>query len=269
MKTYNFSLKTFTSTENCSFSPEEYSRFKYGSKKIAKQYGKELGESLFNLFDFSQLQSKKIVICSSPYKYIPTASAILKDYAYSEFNKNWSEHNETCQDLKVFRAHSYNSDYGAMAQDEREKVINADTFHIDSSFIKGKTLILIDDIKITGAHERRMISLLKRAKFSGEAIFVYYAELVNKEANASIENELNYAYAKTLLNIDNIIKNDGFVFNTRVTKFILKAEFSEFKNFIDYQTQEFREQLVTYTMGNDYHKLEEFKTNFNYLKTKI
>lgn len=85
----------------------------------------------------------------------------------------------------------------------------------------------------------------------------------------NIENELNFAYVKDLLSINYIIQNDEFIFNTRVTKYILSAGFDAFKNFINYQSKTFRNTLLTNLMGNEYHKLEEFQKNINYLKQKV
>lgn len=257
--------------QDLGFSALDYSKLKYGSKRAARIFGLELGQSFIDNSDpelIKKIIGKEIVIASAPYKFIPVASTILKDYFISSFNRVWAENNPSIQDLKVFRGHSYNQDYGAMSEEERENAINSDAFYIDANFIKGKVLFFIDDVKITGSHERRIKSLLESVNFDGIVVFLYYAEYTGA-GHPNIENDLNYAFVRSLLCINYIIQNDEFIFNTRVTKYILSAPHDEFINFIDYQTKTFRNTLLTYLYGNEYHTQEEFKLNISYLKTTI
>ena len=277
MQTFNFSVKQFKSFDSLGFSAEEYSKLKYGSKRVARLFGTELGKDFLKHLSFNSglnelLKGKEIVVASAPYKFIPVASTILKDYFVSIFNTKWVENEASLQDLKVFRGHSYNDDYGSMTQEQRDAVIGSDNFYIDKEFIKGKVLFFIDDIKITGSHERRIKSLLESVGFEGTVVFLYYA-MYEGTGHPNIENQLNYGFVKQgkddLLKINYIIQNDEFIFNTRVTKYILAANHKVFCNFIDYQTKTFRNTLLTYLCGNEYNRLEEFKENINYLKTKI
>ncbi len=264
-----FSIHQFTDTDNLTFSAIEYSKFKHGSQKFAQKLGRELAcgflESVeFNDF-YQNISTNQIVICSAPWKNIPVASTALKDFFISEFNPVWSLDNQAVEDLKVHRAHSYNEDYGAMSKEQREQVITSDDFSIDKAFIKGKVLFFIDDIIITGAHERRIQSLLETVGFEGWVLFLYYAEY-GGENNPAIENELNYAFMKNLSDMDYIIKNEGVIFNTRLVKFMLNAPDDEFKQFISNQTSNFCSSLKMHIIGNEYHNIEPFKKNYEQLQ---
>lgn len=171
-------------------------------------------------------------------------------------------------DFKISRGHSYLTEYGKMTAKEREEAITSDDFYIDKEFIKDKDLILVDDVYITGAHERRIIKLLREAGFKNTVYFLYYAEYVGPK-DPSIEHEINLAAINDLYSIDNIIKNDEFIFNTRVTKFIMSFPPEEFLPFIKYQTNVFRNTLRTNVMGNGYHTQEAFKENFQQLISNI
>ena len=257
-----FSIHKFTDTDNLTFSAIEYSKFKHGSQKFAKKLGRELACGFMESVEFKNfyqnISNNQIVICSAPWKNIPVASTSLKDFFISEFNPLWSIDNQAVEDLKVHRAHSYNEDYGAMSKEQREQVITSDDFSIDKTFIKGKVLFFIDDIIITGAHERRIQSLLETVGFEGWVLFLYYAEY-RGENNPSIENELNYAFMKNLSDMDYIIKNEGVIFNTRLVKFMLNAPDDDFKQFISNQTSCFCSSLKTHIIGNEYHNIEQFK----------
>ena len=267
-----FSIHKFADTDNLTFSAIEYSKFKHGSKQFAKKLGTELACSFLESVEFKSFYQNtlnhQVVICSAPWKNIPVASTALKDFFISEFNPVWSVNNQAVQDLKVDRAHSYNEDYGAMSKEQREQVITSDDFSIDKVFIKGKVLVFIDDIIITGAHERRIKSLLDAAGFEGWVLFLYYAEYQGED-NPAIENELNYAFIKNLSNMDYIIKNEGVIFNTRLVKFILNAPNDEFKQFISNQSPSFCSSLEKHIIGNEYHNIEQFQKNYVHLQLLI
>jgi hypothetical protein len=267
-----YSANKFSSLSDLPFSAIEYSKLKYGSKKSARKFGVELATKFLSSSTFMglypEISGSNLVVCSAPWKNIPVASTAIKDYFISRFNPTWAENNPSVESLKVCRAHSYNEDYGSMNKDAREKAITSDAFYIDKEFIKGKTLIFIDDVKITGAHERRIEQLLDSVGYEGRVIFLYYAEYLG-DTNPEIENALNFSFVKGLLDINYIIQNDEFMFNTRVVKFILDKPREEFRNFIDYQSKDFLHQLRKELIGNEYHKLPEFLSNYNYLKNKL
>jgi hypothetical protein len=258
------------SKDNFTFDPIEYSRFKYGSKSIARKFGKDLANRFVKSKEFFDLVSNnkeiQIVVYSSPYLNIPTATFAMKDYFVADVNLVLAQYGcKPMQEGKIYRTLSYNEDYGAMDKDEREKAISGDDFYIDSNFLKGKFAIFLDDIKITGAHERRVLSMIEKFDFDLDYIMVYYAELVDETVHPNLENYLNYNFVKNLLNIDWIIKNDQFIFNTRVVKYILNAPHDEFKPFIQYQSDTFRDTLLKEAISNSYHKIEGFSENLTYL----
>ena len=265
---YRFSVHQFTDKDNLTFSAIEYSKFKHGSKALSQKLGQELAGKFLKSAEFKHFCqntfSHKVVICSAPWKNIPVASTALKDFFISDFNPIWCIDNHAVEDLKVHRAHSYNEDYGAMSKEQREKAITSDDFSIDNIFIKGKVLFFIDDIIITGAHERRIKSLLETVGFEGLVVFLYYAEY-RGEDNPAIENELNYAFMKNLSDMDYIIKNEDIIFNTRLIKFMLNSPYDEFKHFISHQSSRFCSSLQMHIIGNEYHHIEQFKRNYEQL----
>lgn len=266
-----FSSHKFDELENLRFDIRDYSKLKYGSKRVARNFGIELATKFMCSPQFiglvPDLKDRKIVVASAPSKSIAVASTAIKDYFISKFNPIWSEVYPAVEDLKIFRGHSYNEDYGAMTKEQRDAAITSDSFHIDKIFIEGKVLFLIDDVYITGSHERRMESLLEAVGFHGLVVFLYYAEYIG-DGNPNIENDMNFAFVKSIKNIDHIIKNDEFIFNTRVVKYILNQPKEAFENFIDYQSEQFLHTFITFITGNEYHKLPEFRDNYLYLKSR-
>jgi hypothetical protein len=271
MKISTFSAQQFESRHNLGFCPKKYSTFKYGNKTVAREFGYELGEKFVHSTVYRELQNEfdlslvPMVVSSAPYKFIPTASFSLKDYFVHKFNCFHAlKFGKSVEDFKVFRAHSYHDDYGSMSKAARDQAITSDDFYIDAQFIQGKILVFIDDIKITGSHQTRIESLLKVNNFDGRVVFLYYAELIGED-EPQIENYLNLHVINSLRDINKIIREDEFLFNTRVVKFILNRDETEFENFIHFQSRKFNETLLHFALGNEYFKEPRYQKNFKKL----
>ncbi len=274
MKKVNvFSTHIFTK-DSIAFCKDKYSRFKYGSKSVAREFGKELGVTLFGyLMDAKIEKGTQIVIAPSPYMFIPTATFALKDYLISTLNPLLIKAGyKVVQETKVFRQTGYTEEYGSLSKQERSKIIGSESFHTDAVFLKDKYVVFLDDIKITGAHQERMEEMVVRLKLDSSmkgSLFAYFAELKKSGADPDIENHLNYFSIKSLLDLDKIIKNEEFVFNTRNVKYILNAPHIECVNFLEYQRKTFIETLYHLAIGNSFHLENKFSMNFQYLQHLI
>jgi hypothetical protein len=135
--------------------------------------------------------------------------------------------------------------------------------------VKGKTVLFLDDIRITGSHEKVIERMVTEFDLECDYHFLYFAVLDSNSIHPSIENELNYAFVKDLLNLDKIIKNEDFLLNTRVVKYLLNYGYTGFVTFIQFQKQSFINTVYHSAVGNSYHLIEDYKKNFNYLKTLV
>jgi hypothetical protein len=271
MKIFTFSAQQFENRHNLGFSLDKYSSFKYGDKSVAREFGYELGRKFSQSAVYHTLQNEldlyetPIIVSSAPYKFIPTASFALKDYFVHEFNRSHTiKFGKSIEDIKIFRQHSYHDDYGAMTKEDRDKAITSEDFYIDEHFIRNKILFFIDDIKITGSHQSRIEKLLQSINFEGHIVFLFYAELIGTEP-PHIENYLNLYAIHDLRDINKIIREGEFLFNTRVVKFILHANPIDFETFIGFQSMRFNETLLHYAIGNEYFKEPLYQTNLKTL----
>lgn len=271
-----FSAQKFSSKSELGFSAKKYSKFKFGCKDTARLFGEELGrkfcvsETFKAIVEQSKKQDKRIFILSSPYIFVPTATFAMKDYFVKVLNHHlYLNKAKPCIETKVSRAKSYGNDYGKMNAEERNEIMKDEVFHCDAELINNHICIFLDDVIITGGHERRMVRMIEHYNLNISQNFLYYAELTNAEVHPNIENELNYAYVKNLLDLNRIIMNNNFRMNTRVVKYILNAPHRECVNFLDYQKQDFINHLYANAIGNSYHTIPEYEMNFKYLKTKI
>lgn len=275
MNIQTFSARQFNNRHDLGFCAEKYSKFKYGSKSIAREFGYELGDEFLESSVYRDLQSSfdlsktMLRVSAAPFKFTPTASSILKDYFVHAFNRSHAlKFSKSIEEMKIYRAHSYFDEYDTMSEENRAKAINSDDFYVDKNLTEDAILLLIDDIKITGAHQARIENLLQSNNFDGHAVFLFYAELTGGE-DPQIEGFLNRKAINGLKDINEIIREDEFIFNTRVVKFILQHDSADFINFIEFQSQKFNETLLHYSIGNEYFKEPVFHANILTLQKYI
>lgn len=263
----NYSLHKILEKDNCPFQEKEYSRFKFGDKFFAEKFAKELFDGFVFKYQDLILSSKEIVILPSPYLSIPTASNFLCYYFKKQLNSFLFKNNKKASiESKIYRNQTYVTDYGNLDFEERVKLISNDTYYIDRNFIEGKLCIFVDDIKITGSHEHTVNKILDQYNVNGDFIFLYYAELANKEIHPNIENHYNYYAVKNVEDIVAIINSEHFQFNTRIVKFILSLNEGEFDYLIKNISEEKSNDLFHLAISNNYHQIIEYKNNINVIK---
>lgn len=264
---HTFSLHKITGYDSPEFSPADYSRFKFGDGRIAEKFGVELA----NAFIARHLQynpvDTQMVVLPSPYSFIPTATFSLKTYFVYTLNHWLAEHDyNVVQETKVHRSITYKEDYGELTAAQRIALIGNDSFQIDKEFLKGKTLVFLDDIKITGSHERMINKMISEYNLTNDIYLLYFAELTCKNIPPSIENYFNYFSVKSIFDLHDIINGDGFEINTRLVKYILQNDFQPFEIFINNQSPCFATLLYNMALGNSYHTIKEYKRNLNYIR---
>ncbi|WP_345949553.1 phosphoribosyltransferase family protein [Mucilaginibacter sp. PAMB04274] len=270
MKHHIYSLHKIHSSTSFGFEAADYSRFKFGDDAVAAQYGKALADGFVNNVLALQNISNQLVVISSPYSFIPTATFALKNHFVSQLNR-WLAANQlpVVQETKVHRTITYKEDYGALDAEQRMNLISNDSFHIDAEFLKGKVLVFLDDIKITGSHERMIAKMITEYSLQNEVYMLYFAELANTTIHPNIENYLNYHEVKTIFDLDKIINSGHFCANTRMVKYILNYNHADFCIFIDYQTRPFINQLFDLALGNSYHTMDNYSLNLSYIKNYL
>jgi hypothetical protein len=266
----SYSLYKIDNNVDFGFDPANYSKFKFGDDLIAEQFGISLAKGFIKACLYSNLVEKQIIVISSPYAFIPTATFALKNYFIYELNK-WLVENKlpVVQETKIHRTITYKEDYGELDAEERLRLIGNDNFHIDKQFLQNKTLIFLDDIRITGSHERMIHKMIEENGLLNDIYLLYFAELVNKSIHPNIENYLNYYFVKSIFDLDDIIKNERFAINTRIVKYILNANPVSFKIFIQNQSVNFICLLYNMAIGNSYHTIDVYRGNLNRLREHI
>lgn len=263
---HHFSLHSINDKSAFGFNPMAYSRFKFGDEEVAAAFGTALAkafiENHLSTLDFNQ----QLVVIPSPYAFIPTATFAMKEHFMFTMNRWLAEHQfPVLQETKVHRTVTYKEDYGELDAAQRINLIGNDSFHIDSGFLKNKTLLFLDDIKITGGHEKMIKRMIDAYGLVNETYLVYFAELTNKNIHPNIENYLNYYAVKSVFDLDSIINSNRFAINTRIVKYILNSEPGSFQVFIQNQQEWFLSLMYNMAIGNNYHTIEAYRHNLTFI----
>lgn len=194
----------------------------------------------------------------------------MKKFFVDKLNSYLFDNNyPVVEETKIHRTVTYREDYGEMSAADRYKLIKGDKFYIDKEFIGDKTLLFLDDIKITGTHEQVIINMLNGYNISNDCYMLYFAELINQDVPPNIENYLNNFYVKSLSDIDSIIREEEFAFNTRVVKYILNGKDEDFDRFIAARDEDFVNELYYNAIGNEYFKFSSYLRNIKKLRAIV
>lgn len=265
-----YSLHKISDPDRFSFNPADYSRFKFGDDAVAEQFGTALAAGFIADQFAASYSGQQVVVISSPYAFIPTATFALKNHFMNHLNQWLAENGQpVAEETKIHRTVTYKDDYGQLDAAERLRLIINDKFHIDREFLKGKTLLFLDDIKITGSHEKVILKMIREYGLVNEIYHLYFAEMVNTSIHPNIENVLNYYSVKTVADLHNIVSDERFAINTRIVKFILCAPPEAFRDFIRQQDTRFCKLLYNMAIGNSYHTIDVYQSNLNELKLHL
>ena len=263
----SYSLHKIIDENQCPFDANEYSWFKFGDKQFAEKFAAELFDGFIEKYSDLLLSKKEIIILPSPYLSIPTASNFLCFYFKKCLNSFLFQNNKKASiESKIYRNQTYVTDYGNLSFDERVKLIANDTYYIDRNFINDKLCIFVDDIKITGSHEHTVNKILDQYNVNGDFVFVYFAELMNKDIHPKIENHYNYFAVKSVNDIVEVVNRTNFQYNTRIIKFILNLDEEQFSFLINNISIEKRNELFHLAISNNYHQIIEYQNNIETIK---
>lgn len=263
----SYSLHNIHSVDDLSFDPAHYSWFKFGDKHYAEKFAEALFDGFIAIYGELLLEQDEIIILPSPYLSIPTASNFLCYYFKENLNLFLYNNNRKATiESKIYRNQTYVTDYGNLNFDERIKLISNDTYYIDKEFINGKFCLFLDDIKITGSHEYTINKILNQYNVDGKFLFVYFAELTNKEIHPNIENHFNYFAVKGLVEIIQVVNRRHFQYNTRIIKYILNLKENDLHQFLQNIGEHRRDELFRLAVSNNYHQIEEYLHNLKTIK---
>lgn len=247
--------------------PARYSRMKFGDDEAARQIGYEMAERLFEVHS-SKLLANDVVIIPSPYNYVKNAATVVTEHLINRLNEYLVNANGRHVDYStIHRKVSYISDYGFLPKSKREALLSNDRFYMNRQFLKGKLLVFVDDIKITGTHEEKLKEILQNEGMDNEAIFVYSAKYYG--SSPEIEAALNFAAVESVEDYVRLSMSPRHHLLVRPIKYLLKQDKQTFDWYLKNTPYSSLYDLYYACLGEGYTTIPEYQTNFIKLKNII
>lgn len=272
LKIDRFSLHKFDNRSNISFNIADYSKLKYGSGSVAQKFGIELAINFFNEHS-PVIATKQVVVMESAYASIKNAASLVTDAFTTKLNQLLVEFNGThIERTKINRLVPYITDYGKLPLKKRMQLLKKDTFTFDVDFVKGKFLLFIDDIFITGTHQKKIEEMMTDYDLdTTNAMCLYYAELTNHEEDPSIESYLNNHTISDIDSLKELIKCDNdYKIVVRTVKTILQEQNTKsISLFLSDLDHNILGEVYNCCLSEGYYKNPAFSTNFSLLRNKF
>lgn len=262
-----YSSFVFNDLKSSKFDAGEYSRMKFGHDKAAKNIGYALAESFYSTHQHS-LWKRQCVILPSPFNVIPNAAAIVTHHCMNRLNHLLRDLDVNNVEFSVLRRKlTFTKDYSFMTKEERVELISGDKIFFNKDFLKGKTLLILDDVKITGTNEEMLRRSIAENKIDNDVIFMYYAEYTGEQAD--IEAEINFSGVKTMKDYIQLALSPDHHVLLRPLKFILSREPEDIKLLLASVNQKTLEKIYYGCLAEGFYKLPEYQRNFSIIANAV
>lgn len=254
--------------EGAEFDGYVYSKFKFGCVKSTAIMAHEMIKSFMeydNKYNFID-QDTQVAVVGPAFKRIPSAGWLLAEYFTNQLN--WYLHNKDLPiaDLvKMTRTKIHEKDFGTLNLEERRAIMDEEAFSmtIDESRVKGKSLIFVDDVRITGSHENAVKRVLGTYPHDNH-VFMYYA-MADHGIRPSIENDLNRKYVNNFSRMIEILGHPHTM-NARMVKDILRLSVEGANHLVRLMKPEIAFNIVNLAIAEGYDKFDSFKESFAVFK---
>jgi hypothetical protein len=260
------------------FSTDGYSLFKHGDERWARRFGFEVADALVDAEPemFGRIRPNEVMIASFPYKYVPTAAALMVDHVVTRLNHGLSRENKPT----VGRIHAFKYPWRAsgehyfadMGEEDRRRILDNVELSVDEGRLSGARLIVVDDIRVTGATEDKFLELLYRIRGLRSLTVVYLCAMdpVVAAADPAIEGRLNQARVKSLDDVAAIVATDEFRWNIRVAKYVLEQrDIRDFGAFVRGLKSSLLLSLYEAVIYNDYHFERKYKRRIQIIRQVV
>ena len=254
---HNFSEKSVP------FDPAEYSAMKFGNDMAAQHMGEKLADSFFERIQHTAVPHQQCVLLASPYNVVQNAASIMAHHFMHKMNVHLCTNDmPPLQVSHIHRTQTYTADYGKMSHEERVRMIGNDQFSVDKDFTRGKTLIIVDDVRITGTHEHRLEDEFRDHFVENNRWYLYYANCENVN-DPSIEATLNFSSIQTIFDLARAVKTDKWHVLIRPIKMILSSSEQDLLMALPMFSAEYLKRVVSCSYAERYHLNDKFKRSLS------
>lgn len=257
-----------------------YSRFKHGDERWARRFGHEVADMLLSrksaLFCSGTMRSERVLLASFPYKYVPTAAANMVDHTLARINHVLTGSGRPAAGLlHVFKypwQASIEHYFPTMSEKERRLMLGNVRLSVDRSRLEGAHLVVIDDVRVTGATQDMLLTFLSEVPGLASLTVAFLCDVAPEVAreNPAVEFEINHHEVTTLEHVEAIAKSGEFRWNVRVAKFVLEErDEAAFDAFVLTLGDRHLEELYRSATLNEYHFEEKYRRKMGVLAAEM
>jgi hypothetical protein len=259
------------------FDAERYSSYKYGSTAAAEWFAQRLAAA-FLARNPHAMGLPRVLIASSPYHLVPAASAALARGFRTAFNAERTAATGLAAAplVQIERMVTTTGDYGVLSAGAREECMAANALsftRLNRHDLRGAHLIVVDDVKVTGAHQRCLIRASRELPL-GSRTFLYTAAVSGADAgfDPAMEHRLNHARIKTLDDFAGMLRErvGDFAWNVRVCKFLLGPQNrDELPGFLGRTPGRFIRELYRHCLADGYASMTAYRDSFALITAEL
>lgn len=265
---HRLAVHHFRTLDELQFNPVDYSRLKFGSDIVAKQFGYELADAVFAAYS-EVLIANQCVVIPSPYNYVQNAASVMARHMTDRLNHLLAQTNGGCVEWSVIhRKVSYTVDYGYLPKEKRRALIDNDEFYFNDQFVDGKVLLFVDDIYITGTHEEKLREIMDKAGRNNRSFFLYYGQALPGVAPET-EAALNFSGMKSLHEYLKLMEEPNHHTIVRPIKYILSRDPGELDVVLTQMKTGRLHELYHGALGEGYHKLPNYQKTFQMVREEV
>lgn len=253
------------------FDPRDYSRFKHGDADVQRRYGHTLADRFIETHrDLLLSDPQSIAIAPFAFMHVPTAAGNTMRYFHERLGDFLRTANKPCVErfhmYKHVANHSLDHNYAKVSNEERKRILSLNPLSVDEKRLAGKTVVMIDDILITGNSETRIGEALEGCG-AKRVIYWYIARMDPKvaEADPGIESRLNQWEIKDVRDIARIMVPGRFNFNLRNCKFILDNQMDDVRWLANRIDRDILHDLYETSLANSYYMDPKYRSSVNML----
>ena len=259
----------FVDLNGQAFDPTAYSRFKYGNGEATRHYARQLADVfLSELGDWLADADRLPVLSGSAYKVMPTAAQYLVQF----FAERLERKSGPLDRLHIYRQEVPEKDFSHLPYERRIKALAGNHYRLTETWrLKGRRLIVLDDIRVTGAHEANLTRLLNASKVS-EVCFLYIAQAEPDSfaTTPELEHRLNQYALPGLDALRELWLAPDFCLNARIAGLLMRwPNLDELEAF--FRTLGYAElrKLQKQMEAEGFHKIASFDANWDRLRKAL
>jgi hypothetical protein len=243
-----------------------YSRYKYGSATAADSFARALGQAFLDRYRHLADQPR-LLIAASPYRRVPTAANALAVRFATVLNDARAGRGIPPAPLvHIERIAASSGDYGTLPAEARTRLMAANALSFDRlrPHAHGAHLIVVDDVTVTGAHQRCLIRASETLPLASRAFahIATFGRTGPERPDPALEDRLNHAAVSTLDDLAEIVAGADFTWNVRVCKFLLcPANRDDLPSFLTRMTDPFVRELRHNSRIDGYARMPAYRAS--------